>query len=67
MDEAPFDRVLSGKLLNIPLLSVVLGSEVLGLSYTRFLVVVEYSECHWLLKLSTALGIHYLLSEKQDF
>lgn len=67
MDEAPFDWVLRGKLLNIPLLGVVVGSEMLGLSYTRFLVVVEYSECCWLLKLSTALGIHYLLSEKQDF
>lgn len=58
MDETPFDQVLSGKLMNIPLLSVVVGGEVLGLSFnTSFLIVVEYSECHWLLNMSTALSI----------
>lgn len=55
MDETPFGQVLSGKLLNILLLCVVVGSEVLGLSFnTSFLIVVQYSECHWPLNISTA-------------
>lgn len=55
MDRAHFDQVLSGKLLNIPLFGVVVGSEVFGLSFdTSFHAVVEYSECHWLLNISSA-------------
>lgn len=54
MDKAPFGQSLSRKLL----LGVVVGSEVLGLSFnTSFLVVVGHSECHLLLNISTALGI----------
>lgn len=55
-----FDRVLGdhGKLLNVRLFGVVVGSKLFGLSIsTSFLVVVQYSVgiTHWLLNVVTGL------------